>query len=70
MNQHGQNGLQLCQTIQHLLPKKEIWVCATHFEGEWITIQGGRRPLNPPSIFPGVPKSCTQERTVDKIFIS
>jgi hypothetical protein len=36
---------------ESLIKKAEIWVCVTHFEGEWVTIQGGRRPVNPPSIF-------------------
>ena len=44
-----------------LLEKEEIWVCVTHFEGEWATVRGGRRPINPPSIFPGVPKSCLKQ---------
>ena len=40
---------------------KQIWACATHFEGEWVKTRGGKRPLNPPSIFPGVPKSCLKQ---------
>ena len=40
---------------------EEIWVCVTHFEGEWATARGGRRPINPPSIFPGIPKSCLKQ---------
>ena len=30
-------------------------------EGEWVKTRGGKRPLNPPSIFPGVPKSCLKQ---------
>ena len=33
----------------------------THFEGEWATARGGRRPIIPPSIFPGLPKSCLKQ---------
>ena len=47
-----------------LVGRKEIWICVTHFEGEWVTMRGGKRPLiNPPSssIFPGVTKSCLKQ---------
>ena len=44
-----------------LVGRKEIWICVTHFEGEWVTMRGGKRPLNPPSIFPGVTKSCFKQ---------
>jgi len=40
--------------------KKEIWICASHFDCEWITIRGGKRPSQPPSIF-AVPKSCLKQ---------
>ena len=46
---------------EQLLKKKEIWVYHTHFEGPWKTVQGGKRPVNAPSIFPGVPKSCVKQ---------
>ena len=43
-----------------------INVCRTHFDCEWYTVQGGGvRPTLPPSIFPGVPKSCVKQ-TVSK----
>ena len=38
--------------------KAVLHICASHFEGEWKIIKGGKRPVNSPSIFPGVPKSC------------
>ena len=44
-----------------LRTRKKIWICITHFEGEWKSVQGGRKPVNPPSIFPGVPKSCLKQ---------
>lgn len=45
--------------------REKIWICVTHFEGEWKSVQGGRKPINPPSIFPGVPKSCLKQ-TINK----
>ena len=44
-----------------LVGRKEIWINVTHFEGESVTMRGGKRPLNPPSIFPGVTKSCLKQ---------
>ena len=41
--------------------KDKIWLCVTHFEGEWISSQGGRKPKNIPTIFPGIPKSCIKQ---------
>ena len=39
-----------------------IHVCKHHFDCEWYTVQGGgERPTQPPSIFPGVPKSCLKQ---------
>ena len=41
---------------------KEIHVCVSHFNCDWVTVQGGgKRPIDPPSIFPGVPKSSTKQ---------
>ena len=45
----------------NLTAKSTIYICATHFEGEWKSIKGGTRPVNPPSIFPGVSKSCFKQ---------
>ena len=41
-----------------LKDRKDIYICAAHFEGKWISVKGGKYPANPPSIFPGIPKSC------------
>ena len=45
----------------NLTAKSKIYICAMHFEGEWKSIKGGTRPVNPPSIFPGVSKSCFKQ---------
>lgn len=44
-----------------LLQLKQIYACAHHFDCEWITVKGGKRPSHPPSIFPGVSKSCLKQ---------
>ena len=44
---------------------KEIWVCRSHFDCEWKKVRGGERPVDPPSIFPGIAKSCFKQ-TVSK----
>lgn len=44
-----------------LTSKKEIWICASHFDCAWVTVKGGKRPSQPPSVFPGVPKSCLKQ---------
>ena len=41
-----------------LASRQKICLCVTHFEGEWRSIQGGRKPVNPPSIFLGEEKNC------------
>jgi len=39
-----------------------INVCKHHFDCEWYIVQGGgERPTQPPSIFPGIPKSCLKQ---------
>ena len=40
---------------------KEIWICRKHFNCEWISCRGGKKPVAPPSIFPGVPSSCFKQ---------
>ena len=41
---------------------KEIHVCKSHFNCEWYRVQGGgERPMDPPTIFPGVAKSCLKQ---------
>lgn len=46
------------ETLKH---RKEIWICAAHFDCEWVNIRGGKYPAKPPSIFPGAPKSCLKQ---------
>ena len=41
-----------------LLQLKQIYDCVHHFDCEWVKVKGGKRSSQPPSIFPGVPKSC------------
>ena len=47
--------------VSSLLQLKQIYACVRHFECEWITVKGGKRPSHPPSIFPGVLKSCLNQ---------
>ena len=42
------------ESLRHL---KEIYICETHFNCEWVSVKGGKRPKEPPSRFPGIPKS-------------
>ena len=46
---------------QELTKKDQIWICRSHFEGEWKSVRGGKRPVNPPSVFHGIPKSCFKQ---------
>ena len=46
-----------------LLKLKKIYVCERHFDCEWVSAKGGKRPSQPPSIFPGVQKSCLKQVT-------
>ena len=39
----------------------EIHVCKSRFTCDWVTAHGRKRPSAPPSIFPGVPKSCLKQ---------
>ena len=39
----------------------EIRACVTHFNCEWQKVHGGNRPVEPPSLFPGIPKSCLKQ---------
>ena len=39
----------------------DIYICAAHFDCEYVNIKGGKRPSKPPSIFPGIPKSCFRQ---------
>ena len=44
-----------------LLQLKQIYACVHHFDCEWVTVKGGKRPSQPPSIFPDVPQSCLKQ---------
>lgn len=46
-----------------LVNLKNIYACAKHFEGEWVTVRGGKRPSQPPSKFTGlgIPQSCLKQ---------
>ena len=44
-----------------LLQLKQIYDCIRHFDSEWITVKGRKRPSHPPSIFPGISKSCLKQ---------
>ena len=46
-----------------LIKRKTIYTCKKHFvpNCKWITVQGGKRPDEPPSIFSGIPKSCLKQ---------
>ena len=41
--------------------RKEIYICASHFDCDWKTSKGGKRPTQAPSVFPNVPKSCRKQ---------
>ena len=45
----------------NLLQLKQIYACVCCFDCEWITVKGRKRPSHPPSIFPGVSKSCLNQ---------
>ena len=54
-----------------LLKLKKIYVCEHHFYCEWVSAKGGKRPSQPPSIFPGVQKSCLKQvNSVTRSFTS
>lgn len=44
-----------------LLQLKQIYACVHHFDCDWVTVKCGKRPSQPPSIFPGVPQSCLKQ---------
>ena len=46
---------------------KEIWICRSHFNCEWKKVPGGERPVEPPSIFPGIPKSCFKQTVSNQL---
>ena len=44
-----------------LTGRRDLYVCASHFDCEWVVSRGGRRPSAPPSVFPGIAKSCLKQ---------
>jgi len=39
----------------------ELFVCASHFNCEWVVSRGGRHPVAPPSVFLGLAKSYLKQ---------
>ena len=46
---------------ESLNQRKEIYICASHFNCSWIVARGGKRSVDPPSVFPQAPKSCMKQ---------
>ena len=53
-------GFLYCQICLNIL---KSCGCRKHFNPhcEWVTVRGGRRPNEPPSIFDEIPKSCLKQ---------
>ena len=41
--------------------RKDIYICASHYNYSWIVARGGQMPVDPPLAFPQVPKSCLKQ---------
>ena len=41
--------------------RKDIYICSSHFDCDWVKIRGGKYPSEPLSVFPGVPSSCLKQ---------
>ena len=41
--------------------RTELFICSSHFDCQWVTSRGGKRPVGPPTIFKGVPKSYLKQ---------
>lgn len=48
-------------TGRSIIGRRDLFVCAKHFDCEWVVCRGGRRPVAPPSVFHGIPKSCLKQ---------
>ena len=48
-------------TSESLQNRSQLWICASHFNCDWIKVQGGKRPVGPPTVFKDVPKSCLKQ---------
>ena len=44
-----------------LTGRRDLYVCASHFDCEWVVSRGGRRPAGPPSVFRGIAKSYLKQ---------
>lgn len=44
-----------------LTGRRELFVCASHFDCVWVISRGGRRPAAPSSVFSSIPKSCLKQ---------
>ena len=44
-----------------LTGRPDLYICSSHFECEWVVSRRGRRPVAPPSVFPGIAKSCLKQ---------
>ena len=51
---------------ESLVNRSDLYVCASHFDCKWIVSRGGKRPVDPPSVFSGVPRSCLKQTKVTK----
>ena len=40
---------------------KQIYICESHFDCDWTTCKGGKRPTQPPSVFKDIPKTCLKQ---------
>ena len=56
------DGLRQCVILDLAsLVDMIYYVCASHFDCEWVVSRGGRRPSAPPSVSPGIAKSCLKQ---------
>jgi hypothetical protein len=37
-----------CNSLKN---RSDLFVCASHFDCEWVNVRGGKRPSGPPTIF-------------------
>lgn len=44
-----------------LTNRKDLYVCASHFNCNWQVYRGGKRPAGPPTVFAGIPKFCLKQ---------
>ena len=44
-----------------LINRKDLYVCAFHFNCDWQICTGGKRPAGPPTVFADIPNSCLKQ---------